>query len=253
MAEEAKDKDPGAAPSGGAGDGGGTPPPAVTPEAGAGAGTAEEAWRAERDQLMQDVRDLKARVDQGAGAGGATPTTSHATDRAELDEKMRGTQQRLAEAKRLAASGDPLAGALVDVLEATAVDLRRMSARLEIADYMNELPETDRKPFKAFLDRNGNRFITLNDAYDAFDANRLRGQRDATKEARERVAAAERDRADGRVGANPRGVPAAEHRDRTMSEADFDATVARMRAAGDFDGARDMGRKLNKGEIVITK
>lgn len=249
MADEEKNT-PGEVTSEGTGDGApGTATPAATPEAGSGGGGAD--WQAERAQLLERLSALEGTVRQGAGAGGDTPTTASDPERAEIARRYQENQNQLAEARRLAASGDPAMGLLVKSLEATATDLQRMNARLQIADYVSELEPEHRKPFRAYLAKNGNRFADLDAAFDAYEATLLRGQRATTKTAQQRADAIAKDRAEGRVGTDLRAVPASEDKARRMSETDFDATVESLRSKGDFEGARELGRRLSRGEIVF--
>lgn len=244
-------KDPGAGPSDGAGDGEDTKStPAEHTEAGSGEGQGGEGWREERARLLAENEQLKR--GQGAGAGGDTATTDD-SDRAHVDARLRETQEQLRVARRLADDGDTVSKVLVATLEATAKDLKRMQVRIDIADYVSELEPEHRKPFKAYLKTNGNRFGDLDAAFDAYEATLLRGQRDKSKTAQERAEALTRSRENGHVGDSPRSVPSSEHKSRVMSESDYDAKVEALHAEGRFEEGRALARKLRDGHIVFSK
>lgn len=247
-------KDPGAVPSGVAGDGDGTPTPAVTTEAGAGEGAGETGWREERAQILERLAAAESRLQQGAGAGGDPPTTGSDPERAAIAERLRENAADLAEARRLAANNDPLAKMLVKSLEATATDLRRMSARLDIADYVSELPAEHRRPFRAYLAKEGNRFADLDAAFDAYEAVLLRATKGKTKSAQEIADAIARDRSEGRVGASPRGVPAAEARERApITEDQMRERLRAFEEAEDYEGLRQFQRDVRSGKVPLRK
>lgn len=213
----------------------------------------QESWQEERARLMRENEEL--RQSQGGRGSRSQESTDGADDpeQAAIQQRLRETQRQLAnpELVRLAQTGDPVATALVASLQATANDLRMMSARIEIADYVSELPAEHRKPFRAFLKQHGNRFADLDAAFDSYEAKLLRSQRETTTKAAERAKAIAEAHDEGRVGTAVRGVTAEENRARVMSEADFDARVEKLENEGRFSEARAERQKLRVGQIVL--
>lgn len=213
----------------------------------------QESWQEERARLLRENEEL--RQSQGGRGSRREESTDGADDpeQAAIQQRLKETQRQLAnpEILRLVAQGDPLAIAHVESLQATANDLRMMAARIEIADYVSELPQEHRKPFRGFLKQNGNRFADLDAAFDAYEAKLLRGQRETTTKAAERAKAIAEAHDEGRVGTAVRGVTAEENRARVMTEAEFDARVEKLENEGRFGEARAERQKLRVGQIVF--
>lgn len=215
----------------------------------------QETWQQERARLLAENEALRSSRGEPGGGDKGPPSDADDHGQAANLQRLRQIHQQLndPELVRLVEAGDPLAKLHVQSLQATAADLRVMSARIEIADYIAELDKEHRKPFKAFLKTNGNRFADLDAAFDAYEARALRGQRDSTKRIVKQASAITEAHDEGRVGTAIRAVPAGENRARSMTEDDFDARVARFQEQGRFGEARALQRELAAGQINLTK
>lgn len=235
----ADDKGTGTQPGEGAGDG--APTPAVAPEtAGGGAPVTREEFSALQTMLMEQFAQLRANAPTQP-----QPTPTH---------EPPGEEDWVTELKLQAAAGDVKARGILrtldqqqQVVEATVQGLKQVSDQV----FTLKLPEAERGEFEKWYRQNGRFFQSPAAAHDAFRAPKLEAEAAALRAEVAKLKAGSP--AAGVVATTAREVTAKEAQARqSMTGQAFAAEIARLRDAGDFEGARELQKKVLEDKVDIT-
>lgn len=200
----------------------------------------KQQWLAEKNNRAEEQRELealRARMEEIEAANQrSSPTSGY------------DVQEVASEVYRAAASGDPLARALILAAQEQRQreeGLRREWETTQVRAEIEKIPEADREEVQKYL-RSGE-FRTVRAAHKAVKADRLEGESLKLAKERERIEAERRRREEGTVDTTVRTVGAGELKSRTMSLDDY----TRQLRALPPDQARELKRKADSGAIIV--
>lgn len=227
----------------------GTPPEDGRDAGDAGQGTDWRKLYLESKAKIERVNDLEQRAAElEAQLRSAPPPTADA-ETTQAQAKLQRLQAKQFELEQRALEGDADAELQLELVQD---HIALKTQYLHDRELMTIADPAEREKTRIFFERNRRYFATPKAAHYA----RLGQEYEASSKtlaAREKQASEVIEGRKVGVATYAREVPAAEHKARMMSEADFEAQKERLRAEGRFEEMRELAGKALRGDIVLKR